>query len=72
MSKRFQIEEDYDDYDSIDVEGEIVVKTKKAVLLKVKEEEIWLPLSQIKITKKSKTHMKLEMPAWLAEEKGLL
>ncbi len=48
---------------------EIVVETNKAVLIKIDDEEIWFPSSQVKIDQQDQT---VYIPEWLATEKGLI
>ncbi len=48
--------------DPVEVEGVVKAVTKLAVLIDCGgDEEVWIPRSQI-----------LEIPEWLAEEKGLI
>ena len=47
--------------------SKVVRKTEKAALVAIGDEEIWLPLSQIKKVDDGV----MEMPQWLAAKKGL-
>lgn len=56
MSKHYIIAED------------IIRRTAKAILLKVRGEEVWMPKSQITLDEES---MVVEVAAWLMADKGL-
>jgi len=56
------------DVQEYDVE-ELITETDKAWLLSVDGEELWLPKSQCEF---DEDEMVVDIPDWLAEEKGLL
>ena len=55
-------------------EAEILRQTMKAVLIKVDDEELWLPRSQLIDDEELPTQgeARVKMTAWLAKTKGLL
>ncbi|MCG7853122.1 MAG: hypothetical protein MIO92_11435 [Methanosarcinaceae archaeon] len=58
----------------IDIDG-IINSTDLAFLVKIDDEEIWLPKSQIKFETDPKnldTTTLISVPEWLAEKKGLI
>ena len=59
----------------VDIDMEVTVRTEKAVLAHtgIKEEAVWLPLSQIWIEKSGFEGIEtVTLPEWLALEKGLI
>ena len=59
----------------IDIDVEVTARTDKAVLVRtgIKEQAVWLPLSQIEITPTGFGGIEtVTMPEWLAQEKGLI
>jgi hypothetical protein len=58
----------------IGVFGTIIAETDNAILLFDGIEEVWLPLSQIEYNPSAKegTDTTVEIPEWLAYEKGLI
>jgi RNase P/RNase MRP subunit p29 len=62
-----------DDEDTVEVEGVIINQTCMAVLLSTGDEEVWIPKSQIVSRDENKDGTTtLEIPEWLAMEKGLI
>lgn len=64
---------------SIMIEGEYLRQTSKAILIQHGAEEIWIPISQIREMSPpldslagdgSGEEVEVEIPIWLAEEKG--
>lgn len=68
----------YDGDDTTKISGTIVGMSGKAILLKVEapggEKEVWLPISQIEydLNASRGALTEVEMPEWLAKEKGLV
>lgn len=60
-----------EDHEIWTVRGSLERETEKAILLRVGEIEAWLPKSLIETTMKTTTDIEIQMPLWLAEEKGL-
>lgn len=59
----------------IDIDVEITARTDKAVLARtgIKEQAVWLPLSQIEISESGFAGIEtVTLPEWLALEKGLI
>lgn len=60
----------------IDLTMQIHVQTESAVLASltgVKDDAVWLPISQIEIDRPSPSRIaEITMPEWLAVEKGLV
>lgn len=59
----------------IDIDVEVTARTEKAVLVHtgIKEQSIWLPLSQIEIEPSGIGGIEtVTLPEWLAVEKGLI
>jgi hypothetical protein len=57
------------------VSGELVRETDKALLVKVKNGEFWLPKSQttsvLRQGADEVTHVTIKLPVWLAEKAGV-
>lgn len=55
------------------VEAEVLRETLKAVLIKVYDEELWIPRSQLidDDALPVRGHALVKMTAWIAKEKGL-
>lgn len=64
--------------DTTKIEGVLVGVSGKAILLRVEapggEKEVWLPISQIEydLSAARGKMTEVEMPVWLANEKGLV
>lgn len=61
--------------DIIDIDVEVTARTDKAVLVHtgIKEQAVWLPLSQIEIEPSGFGGIEtVSLPQWLAEERGLV
>ena len=59
----------------VDIDVEVTARTDKAVLVHtgIKEQAVWLPLSQIEITPTGFGGIEtVTLPEWLAQEKGLI
>ena len=59
----------------VDMDVEVTARTERAVLVHtgVKDDAVWLPLSQIEIEPSKVAGIEtVTMPEWLAEEKGLI
>ena len=60
----------------VEIDVEEVRRTEKAILVRdADDKEIWLPLIQIEITQGGdlgKEILKIEIPKWLATDKGLV
>lgn len=50
----------------------VLTETNKAVLVKIDEDELWLPKSQIELDENSNGVSIAQMPEWLAINKGLV
>lgn len=58
----------------IDIDG-ITHQTDRAILIKIDDDEIWLPKSQVKFTadpKDPELTKTVHVPEWLAQDKGLI
>lgn len=55
----------------VEVECDIVRETDNAILLRVDDEEIWIPLSQVKRIQRGNSLDTITMTAWIAEQKGI-
>jgi hypothetical protein len=51
---------------------EVLTETNKAVLVKIDEDELWLPKSQIELDENSNGVSVVQLPEWLAIDKGLV
>lgn len=57
-----------------EVRGTITTETELAMLLHHEEsgEDVWLPFSEIEAIHRHPDHAVIEIPRWLAAERGLL
>ncbi|MFQ5776342.1 MAG: hypothetical protein ACE5GS_17625 [Kiloniellaceae bacterium] len=58
--------------DLIDIAGEVLAETAKAVLLYDGARQDWLPKSQIEIDRRADGTVEVAMPEWLAKAKGFI
>lgn len=59
----------------VDIDVEITARTERAVLVHtgVKEDAVWLPLSQIEVVPSGFAGIEtVTLPEWLATDKGLI
>lgn len=57
------------------IDVEVVARSAAAVLIDNGKDQAWVPLSQVVDSEDDLvpgTHTKIELPDWLAEEKGLV
>lgn len=59
--------------ETVTIRGKIFRETQKAVLVRWKkgEDPVWLPLSVIEIHPLSRSEVEIELPLWLAKDKGI-
>lgn len=69
MARRFN----FDAPKTIEFSAEIIHETDKAYLLSDGTDEFWMPKSQIKSERDlGDGNVELEIPEWLAEDKGIV
>lgn len=59
----------------VTIEMKIHARTERGVLVSADEDKasaVWLPLAQVEIVEKSKGMVEIDMPEWLAEDRGLV
>lgn len=62
-----------DDDETVWIEGTIVCKTEKAILFNDGDVEVWIPKSQVIDEDREESGLlKIEIPEWLALDKGLI
>lgn len=60
-------------HDIIEISCQKKHETEKAILVvNLKDKDVWLPKSQIEIDSDEKGIVELQMPEWLALDKGLI
>jgi len=61
----------WDDADSIQVGNEIEAESPKAVLLNVRNRQVWIPKSQLRISRSELYGDSFSIPSWLAARNRL-
>lgn len=54
-------------HDILTIEGNVKIETEKAYLIETDKGEAWLPKSQVEVDEDE-----IQLPEWLALEKGLI
>jgi hypothetical protein len=61
-----------DGHELVEAFGKIIAETDLAILIDDGYDEVWLPKSQINYVGDVGDEVSIELPEWLAEDKGLL